>query len=47
MVPAVGAVESLVKVSPVTAELPATSRPVTASEGALVVPAVQLNGAET
>src|SRR4051812_10614920 len=47
MVPAVGAVESLVKVRLVTALLPATSSPVTASAGLLLVPAVQLNGADT
>ena len=43
----VGAVESLMNDRFVTAVLPATSRPVTASPGALVVPAVQLNVLET
>ncbi len=47
MVPAVGGVESSVKVRLVTAVLPATSRPVTASPGPVVVPAVQSNALET
>ena len=47
MAPAVGLVESLTNDNVVAALLPATSRLVTTSVGALAVPAVQLNGPET
>ena len=46
-VPPEGPVESLTNVSVVWAVLPATSRPVTTSVGALVAPAVQLKEFET
>ena len=45
--PAVGAVLSLVNVKVVTAGLLATSRPVTASVGEVLVPAPQANVLET